>query len=477
MKPISEAPGPTPWLPATLLWQLRRRPLAFLSELSAEYGNVVQFRIGGRQICLFNDPDLVEEVLVKQNKSLVKGQALQRARRLLGNGLLTNEGPDHLRQRRLMQPAFHKEQITAYANTMIRFSEREAGRWQDGQTIDIHEAMMRLTLAIVGQTLFQADIEEDAPQVGAALEVLLGQFRRLISPLAPILEQLPTPANQRYQAALDQLNDLVAELITERRHSGDQGDLLSMLLMAQEDGQGMSDEQLRDEVMTLLLAGHETTANALSWTWYLLGQHPEVAERLYAEWDALFAGRAPTFAAIPQLSYTRQVFSEALRLYPPAWIIGRQAVTDVTIGEYEVPAGATILVSQYLMHHHPRYYPEPERFDPERWTAEATAERPKFAFFPFGAGARFCIGERFAWMEGLLLLATIGQQWQISIIPGTDVQPSPQVTLRPAEGLPVRVHRRTVRSGPSGNCATAAIGQQLDCAHDAIDPIADPAHA
>lgn len=437
-------PGPTTWPPIRQIFALRRDPLAFLQGLAHDYGDLVYLHMAGRPIYLVNHPDLVREVLVTKGESFRKGRGLQGAKRLLGEGLLTSEGQYHLEQRRRIQPLFHRRQLERYAETMVQQSARCTANWRSNTVVDLHDEMMGLTLAIVGETLFGQDLGSQAPTVGEAMDVLTRNFQRLLTPFAPFTEWLPTAENRRLRQSVAQLEHVVNQLVKQPPREQDHN-LVTMLLAALPESKG--DQQalaahLRDEVLTLLLAGHETTANALSFTWWLLAHHPMVATKLHAELDQTLSGRLPTLADVEQLPYTRMVFAEALRLYPPAWIIGRQAVAAVTIGNYTIPAGATVLVSQWVMHHDARYYPEPERFDPERWQPAVMATRPKFAYFPFGGGSRICIGEHFAWMEGILILATLTQRWQATALSAEPLVLQPGITLRPRHGLPMRLQAR-----------------------------------
>ncbi|MBI3359796.1 MAG: cytochrome P450 [Chloroflexi bacterium] len=373
----------------------------------------------------------------------MKGRTLGATRRVLGNGLLTSaEGEFHKRQRRLVQPALHRQRIAVYAEVMTSFAEQQMADWRTGQTRDLHRELMKLTMAIVAKCLFDADVSGEADRVGAAMTGLLEDFSPIdASPLGRLFERLPTPRTRRRQRNAKSLDDAVYRIIGERRASGeDRGDLLSMLLQAQDtegDGVGMSDGQLRDEVMTLFLAGHETTANALAWTFYLLSQNPKVEARLHAELDAVLGSRLPTLADGPQLKYTRMVFSEAMRLYPPAWVIGRQAVGRDAIGGYVIPKRATVLMSQYVMHCNPAYWVFPNEFRPERFDPDVEHQRPRFAYFPFGNGPRVCIGEAFAWMEGDMLVASIAQRYRFKLSSEAVVEPEPSITLRLKHGLPV----------------------------------------
>jgi cytochrome P450 len=441
-------------MPGSQFWffrRFRRDPLKFLLGLAREYGDVAQFRLGPQRAFLLNHPDYVRDVLVTHHDHFIKGRALQRSKRLLGEGLLTSEGEFHRRQRRLAQPAFHRQRMNAYGAVMVEYAARAAARWRDGETIEVAQEMMRLTLAVVGKTLFDADVEQDATEVGEALTEVMELFGMLLMPYSELLEKLPVmlPPVRRFQRARAKLDAVIYRIINERRASGeDHGDLLSMLLLAQDeeaDGAGMSDEQVRDEVMTIILAGHETTANALAWTWYLLSQHAEVEAKLRAELEAVLeGGRLPQAEDVPRLRYTEMVVAEAMRLYPPAWAIGRLVVKDYEVGGYRIPAGSLVLVSPYVMHHDERYFPDAFRFDPERWMPEARAARPQFSFFPFGGGPRRCIGEGFAWMEASLLVATLASRWRMRLVAGHTVEMSPRVTLRPGKrGLPMTLEKQS----------------------------------
>jgi cytochrome P450 len=441
-----DAPGPPRRYPLQNWLALQRNPLRFLEGVT-RHGDVARFRLGPVFVYLVNDPDLIRSVLVTRADAYHKGRALERARRLLGQGLLTSEGALHLRQRRLMQPAFHRERIAGYGETMVRYAGRAAERWKAGETIDVHKEMVALTLAIVGKTLFDADVEEEADEIGKALTEALELFQRLLMvPYGEFLEKLPIPSTLRFRSVRRRLDATIARLIAERRRNPrDRKDLLTLLLLAQDtegDGGGMTDTQLRDEAMTIFLAGHETTANAMAWTWHLLSQNPEAEGRLHEELDRVLEGRAPGVADLPRLRYTEMVLSESMRLFPPAWILGRRAIVDHELGGYRIPAGSIVLLSQWITHRDARYFPDPLRFDPQRFTAEAQAARPKFSYFPFGGGPRVCIGEGFAWMEGVLVLATIARRWRFLPVDGIPVTPAAMITLRPKSGLPMRIEAR-----------------------------------
>jgi cytochrome P450 len=417
----------------------RSNPLAFLIKAAREHGDLVYFRVAAQHMYLVNHPDYVREILVTNQGNFLKSRALQRAKVLLGEGLLTSEGQHHLRQRRLVQPAFHRERLAGYAAAMSETAVRVRQRWQAGTAMDVSAEMAKLTLSVVAKTLFSADVESEASEIGEAMTAALEMFQLLVMPFSELLVKLPLPSVRRFQKGRALLDSTIYSLVRERRASGrDTGDLLSMLLFAhdeEKDGAGMTDEQVRDEALTLFLAGHETTANALTWTWYLLSQHPEVERRLHAELDTVLQGRVPELADVPQLRYAEMILAEALRLYPPAWAIGRMAKQPFSLGDIEIPANSICILSPYLMHRDARWFPDPEKFDPERWTPEAREARPKFAYFPFGGGARVCIGERFAWMEGVIVMAAIAQKWRLRLVPDQTVEPLPLITLRVKNGL------------------------------------------
>jgi cytochrome P450 len=439
-------PGPVPSLLTTLAYRPGRDPLGFFTDLARAYGDIAYVRTGGENLFLLSDPRHVRDVFVTNQRNFLKGRGLERARRVLGEGLLTSEGAVHVRQRRLIQPAFHRDRIAAYATVMTAYADRVQRGWADGQTIDAAEEMMRLTLSIVGKTLFDKDVESQAREVGEALTAVMESFWTLMLPFAHVIERLPIPSMRRSRAARGRLDAIIYRMIAERRQEPrDRGDLLSMLVLAQDEeagGRGMSDVQVRDEAMTIFLAGHETTANALSWTWYLLSQSPEIESRLHEELDRVLQGRQPTMADIPKLSYVEQVVTESMRLYPPAWIIGRRAIHEYAIEDYVMPARSIVVICPYIVQRDPRFFDEPERFRPERWTPAFRSSLPPFAYFPFGGGARRCIGESFALMELMLVLSTIAQRWRLRLVPGHPVVPQPVITLRLKHGLRMTVHQR-----------------------------------
>lgn len=437
---FSFPPGPRRTFPGGNYLAFQRDPLHFFKNLSDTYGDLAHVRLGMEDVIVVNNPDYIKEILVTNHQNFTKSRGLERAKNLLGEGLLTSEGEFHRRQRRLSQPAFHRDRITSYGKVMVERALQMRETWQEGRPIDIAQEMMHVTLAIVAKTLFDANVDSEADEIGEALTTSLELFVRfMVMPFGQLIQKLPLPANKRFAKAKERLDSTIYRIIEERRKSvEDRGDLLSMLLLAQDaegDGTGMTDEQLRDEVLTLFLAGHETTANALTWTLYLLSQYPEVEAKLQAEVDATLNGRVPTVADMPQLKYAEMVLAESMRLYPPAWVIGRRNKEAYQIGNYLIPPRSIFIMSQYVTHRDPRFFDQPEVFDPQRWTPEARSLRPKFSYFPFGGGPRLCIGESFAWMEGILVLVTVIQRWKLQLVAGHQVETQALITLRPKHGM------------------------------------------
>ncbi len=444
--------------------------LGFLTRCARDYGDFVPLRLGFQPALLVNDPEAVEEVLVHQHRRFVKTPALKVASRVLGRGLLTSEGEFWRRQRRLIQPAFHRRRIAAYGQTMVAETLRLLATWQAGKTRDVALDMMGLTMAIATKTLFGAGVGAETAQRLAPVLRDIGEYlnSRMYSLLFLIPDTVPTPATLRYRRAVRALDAVIYDMIgrarraAERQDGGrfasdgadgdgelppdqeemDAGAFLPMLLAAQDvdGGGGMTPEQLRDEVMTLFLAGHDTTALTLTWTFYLLSQHPAAAEALREELRAALGGRAPTVDDLPRLGYADAVIAEAMRLYPPAWVVGRQAVCDCVISGHRVPKGTVVLVSQWTMHRDPRYFDDPEAFRPERWQDGLAKRLPKYAYFPFGGGPRVCIGNGFALMEATLALATIAQRFHLDLAPGHPVETETYFTLRPKHGMRMVVH-------------------------------------
>jgi len=435
-------------------WRMRQGHFDLLTSMAHSRGDIFETQLGPFRVIFLNNPEHIQELLVKKHKHYKKDRGFAILERILGNGLLNSEGAFHLRQRRLMQPAFHKERIASYAGAMVHYGRVLSDRWEDGRQVDMNSEMMAVTLWVIGKTMFNTDVQEDATKVAHALNTFFKYNEIYAVPsVGRFFESLPLKASRESRKAIETLNDVVYRIIREHRNSGtDAGDLLSMLLLAQDedDGSRMTDKQVRDEALTLFLAGHETTAVALTWTWYLLSGHPEVEAKLHEEVDRVLQGRDATVEDVPQLAYTRRVFSEAMRLYPPAYGFGREALEDTSIGGQRIRKGDTIVVSPYITHRHPKYFPDPERFDPDRWLPERAEGLHKFAYFPFGGGVRKCIGEPFAWMEGVLLLATLAQRWAPRLVPGHPVLLDPKITLRPKHGVQMTLHRRGGPEAPAG---------------------------
>jgi len=435
--------GPAEGLKRWSLGPLNNNPLEYFTKIAREYGDIAGLRVLNFKTIFVNHPDLIEEVLVTDARKYSKGRVLRANRHVFGEGLLTSEGGFWLRQRRLTQPAFHRARIASCAGTMVEYTQRMLRGWRGGEERDAHQEMMRLTLQIVGKTLFDADVERDAQEVGKSLELLLevgANFRRTIF----VPHWLPTPANLRVKREVRQIERILYRIIGERRASGrDTGDLLSMLLHAQdEDGSRMTDRQLRDEAITLFLAGHETTASTLSWTWWLLAQNPAVEAKLHAELEAVLGDRTPSLDDLPKLAYTGHLITESLRLYPPAWGMARLAVEDHEIAGYAVTRGMGVAMAQWVVHRDPRWYDAPEEFRPERWEDDLLKRLPRFAYFPFGGGPRQCIGNAFALMEAALVLATIARKFRLRLVANHPVVPLASITLRPRHGVRVTLESR-----------------------------------
>ncbi len=417
-------------------------PILLFEYLQEQYGAISHYRLGPSHIVFLNDPEYIREILINQAGSFIKERTQRRMKILLGEGLITSEGEQHMRSRRIAAPAFHRQRIAAYGDMMSARAATMREEWQPGVEIDAVSEMMRLALQVVARTIFDTDVTEDVQTINTEVNAIMDLYNFLIAlPKAEALLHLPIPGLMRFKRARKRLDAVVHRMIDQRRSSEyDHGDLLSMLLNSRDeerDGSKLDDEQVRDEVTTIFLAGYETVANALAWTWLLLAQNPEAEAKMHAEIDSVLGGRLPTLADVPQLRYTEMVLSESMRLYPPAWAMGRQATRAIELGPYRLPAGTYFFFSQYIMQRTPEHFPDPLRFDPERFTPEAKAARPKFAYFPFGGGSRQCIGESFAWMEEILLTATIAQKWRLRLVPGQRIEVQPKITLR--SKYPIRV--------------------------------------
>jgi cytochrome P450 len=455
-----------PGLKRALPYYFRRKwvnfgePIPLFEHLHNVFGRIAHYRFLGTTIVFVNDPEWINEILVNQVGSFVRERTLVRMKILLGEGLITSDDPIHMRQRRIAAPAFHRQRIVGYAGQIVANAQAARDGWSEGAEIDIADEMMQLSLHIVAKTLFDSEVTPEVLRVRDEVNTIMGLYNFLIA--FPRLEDVlhwPIPGVMQFRRSRARLDAVVATMIASRRGLSREelegrGDLLSMLMAARDevaegdvagDGSGMNDVQVRDEILTIFLAGYETVANALTWTWYLLSQNAEVADRMYAEVAAVLgvgdAARAATVEDYPRLKYTEMVFAEAMRLYPPAWAMGRRSTKAVALGEYRIPPGAHFFFSQYVMHRSKEFWDKPEEFRPERHTAEAKAERAKFVYFPFGGGRRQCIGEGFAWMEGVFSLATIAQRWRLTFVPKYPVVPQAKITLRPKFPMMMKVEK------------------------------------
>jgi cytochrome P450 len=443
MKP-NLPPGPKPDPVLGNLIEFRKDPLGFYTACAHDYGDVARFRIAHVNVYLLSNPELIEDVLVKHNSNFIKGRVIRSNRILLGNGLLTSEGDFWRRQRRLSQPAFHRERIAEYARVITHFVSRMMAGWQDGDIRDIQQDMKRLTTEVIARILFDADVTEEAAEIGSALKVAREELAARMSSGLLIPEHIPTPGNLRFKRAVGRLDKIVLGIIQQRRENESGGaDLLSALLAAQDtDGSKMDDHQLRDEVMTLFVAGHETTALALTWALFLLAEHPEVMVRMGTEVSEVIGTRIPEFHDIPRLRYADMVAKEVLRLYPPSWTIPRQAIRDCEIHGYFVPAGTSVTASQWVMHRHPRFFDDPNQFKPERWDKDLEKNLPLFVYFPFGGGPRQCIGQSLAMTEMILALAMLVRAFDFELQAEPPVTPWPSLTIYPRNGIRIRVRRK-----------------------------------
>lgn len=445
-------PGPGDWLPFRLYREYNRDTLGLLTRLQREYGDAVHFSACGQHVVLLSHPDHIQDVLVAQHRTFDKANV--KIRYLMDAGLSAVSDEVHKQQRHLLQPALLREHVKQYGPIVVEQAARLGDSWQDGAMLDMNAAMMRLTQTIVGKALFDSDVGAETEEVTQALTAVLESPRWLFNPrVTPQIDRIPLRGARRVSQARQRLHEIVSKMIAERRtesgerraEAGERKDLLSVLLRMQaEPGHEamLTDEMIRDNVLNLFLAGHETSANGLTWCWHLLAQHPEVQDRLHNEVTKVLAGRLPSAEDVPSLPFAEMVFAEALRLYPPVWTIVRTALDACQVAGYHLPTGTTILMSQYVVQRDPRWYPDPERFDPEHMTHQARSARHKFAYFPFGGGPRQCIGESFAWLEAVLVLATLAQKWRVR--PGS-TEPAvaePYSTLRPKGGMPLKLELR-----------------------------------
>lgn len=449
------------------LWSYIRRPwlnfgdpIPLFEHLHRTFGRIAHYRFMGMLIIFVNDPDWIGEILVNQAPAFRKERTLQRMKILLGEGLITSDDPIHMRQRKLIAPAFHRQRIAGYADEIVRSAGEQMAGWRDGATVDIGDEMMRLSLRIVARTLFDQEITPDVLSVVDEVNTIMGMYNFLVA--APAIEHflhLPLPGISTFRRSRERLDQVVARMIATRRRMPREelegkGDLLSMLVASHYEAEdtddrasatGMNDTQVRDEILTIFLAGYETVANALTWTWYLLSENPDAADRMYAEVDAVLGSREATLGDIPNLRYTEMTFAESMRLFPPAWAMGRKSTAPIQLGAYRFPAGANFFFSQYVIQRSPEYWDEPLAFRPERHTPENKAARQRFTYFPFGAGRRQCIGESFAWMEGVLSLASIAQRWRLRLLPEQTIVPQAKISLRPKYPMQMRLEARAGR--------------------------------
>ena len=437
-------PGPKGTLIGGSIRQFRAGLLDFLLNTARDYGPLASFRIGPRRVFLASGPDLIEQVLVTDAKHYIKHFGARAFRPVLGNGLVTSEGAFWRRQRKLVQPTFLKARVASYAPTMTEQTEQMLASWTSGKSVQIDYEFEALTSKIALKTLFNLDDPGDGEQFSDTLKLAFDLMNERLRRIFKLPLWMPTSANRRLQSAVAELNRRVQGFIVAGRSRQSAGnDLLSRLLLAQhEDGTGMTDRQLRDEAMTVYLAGHETTALTLAWTWYLLSQHPQVEEKLVSEWQDVLAGSVPTVKQLPGLPYTAAVIAESMRLFPPVYLIGREATVDLELGGYRVKRGFTVLMSQWVNHRDPKYFPNPEAFHPERWGDGLARRLPKFSYYPFGGGQRICVGADFASIEAAIILATVGQRYRFTLDPGAVIEIKPQITLLPAHGMPVTLQPR-----------------------------------
>jgi cytochrome P450 len=448
-----------PGFQRNLLWFAFRKfrpgnPIFLFQHLAEKYGDIAHYKIGWHHIVFLNHPEYIREVLVVQNDNFIKERTVQRTKMLLGEGMITSEDAEHRAQRQVAQPAFHRQRIQEYGAAIVDEAARARESWRDGEQQDIAIDMMHLTLKIVARTLFAADLQNEVLELADAINRIMGLYNFLVMlPAAEWLVHLRPPGLAAFLKARKRIDAVVYRMIdAHRRRDANGGSLLDLMLAASphevrsdesRNNEGPEAQQaLRDQVITIFLAGYETVANALIWTWYLLSQNPDCERRCHEEVDSVLQGRLPTAEDVPRLRYVEMVMAESMRLYPPAWAMGRYARNDFQLGDFRLPARTTVLISQFVTHRDPRYFPDPLRFDPERFTAEAKSRRTKFTYFPFGAGARQCIGESFAWMEGVLVLATFMQKWRLRLVPGQRVEPQPLITLRPKYGMRMQLEAR-----------------------------------
>jgi cytochrome P450 len=436
--------GPKSRYPGSAFLRFRKDPMRFLERMAHEFGDIVHWKIGGQHAFFINHPDLIQEVLVGNTRNFRK--VMEASRTLLGYGLVASDGDLHRRQRRTVQPGFRSEQIVNFAGVMVKHAQHAQSRWRDGAILDLKDEMELISLDVVGETLFGVNLRPHIADIQSAMDTAIGSPPNMLLPLAQLVEKLPLPMMRRIKQGRSKIHRVVDQIISERRASAERGDdVLSILLNAQKqgnDGERMTTEQLHDEVINFLIAGYETVSDALAWTWYLLAQNPAAEARLNEELDRILGERLPTLADLGALQFTANVIKESLRLYPPLWMLWRGVVKDCFLGDFVAPAGSIVIASQHVMHRDERYFTNPLRFKPERWTKEFNERLPKFAYFPFGGGPHQCIGDRFGFMELILVIATIAQKWKFQLVPGHPVVPSALLILRPKHGLRMIAHQR-----------------------------------
>ncbi len=445
MRARTHPPGPKERFPGEQILAFNRNPTGFLSRLVSDYGDVSYFRLGWFNVALVNHPALIQDVLVTHHRNFIQGLGYQKSKLVLSSGLLVSDGDVHLQRRRLMQPMFHRRHIQNFGTVIADLAAQACEQWQEGPTLDIAHAMRQLTLRITAKTLFSTSVEQEAEEFSQTVDDLAEMFTPLFLLFSDWLALFPNPLRRRFEAGSKKLDEKIYRLVREHQARGDQGDLLSLLLAAQvgTDGErALSDAEVRDEALEIFMAGHGTIAMSLSWTLYLLAQHPEVEAQLLAELERVLENRLPTIEDVSRLTYTRMVFTEALRLYPPVWIVDRQLIGDYELGGYCLPAGCAILLSPWAMHHDARFYADPLRFDPMRWVPDEVARRPQFAYFPFGGGVHLCIGESIAWIEGIMILATVLLRWRMHLESYPPVEMKPRTGLEPKNGIPMKLERR-----------------------------------
>jgi len=435
-------PGPKglPFLGS--LYDYFKDTLGFLTETARGYGDIVFFKLGPRNVYLISDPELIKQVLITDSKNFTKSRALNRARIVAGEGLLTNEGEQHLANRRVIQPLFHKKAIPNYVNAVISHTDTMCSQWEDGNVIDINKEMMHLTQNIVIDALFDSAVDRNSALLVDSLTTIMNSFPRMLFPYSEYLDNLPLPHNIRFRKALKNLDEIVYSIIDEKKSSRSESyDLVSLLLEAKdEEGKSFfTDKQIRDEVITFFIAGQETTANALSWTWYLIANNTKVEERMKAELSEVLNDRRPDYEDIERLVFLNNVVKESLRIYPPAWAVVRKSIDHYDIAGYKIPPGSDIYMSQFVVQRDERFFKDPMNFNPDRWSGLNSRNLPRFAYFPFGGGTRRCIGEPFALMEAVLILAVICRLWRMSPFDSSEIRPKPLITIRPEKGIKMRL--------------------------------------